>query len=59
LHRKKERLEAKVQELLKEHVQEDNQDNPPSGSGRGRDRERQVQRLQEQAERQEKWLKDS
>src|SRR5450756_3084065 len=38
LQRKKERLEAKVQELLKEHVQEDNQDDPPSGPGDG-DRE--------------------
>lgn len=55
LHRKKERLEAKVQELLKEHVQEDNQDDPPSGPGGG-DRELQVQRLQKQAERLEKWL---
>jgi transposase len=58
LHRKKERLEAKVQELLKEHVQEDNQDDPPSGPGGG-DREVQVQRLQKQAERLEKWLQDN
>jgi len=58
LHRKKERLEAKVQELLKEHVQEDNKDDPPSGPGGG-DRELQVQRLQKQAERLEKWLKDN
>jgi transposase len=58
LHRKKERLEAKVQELLKEHVQEDNQDDPPSGPGGG-DRELQMQRLQKQAERLEKWLKDN
>ena len=55
LHRKKERLEAKVQELLKEHVQEDNKDDPPSGAGGG-DRELQVQRLQKQAEHLEKWL---
>jgi len=46
LQRKKERLEAKVTELLAEHVQEDNRDDPPPGSGGGRDRERQVQRLQ-------------
>ena len=58
LHRKKERLEAKVQELLKEHVQEDNQDDHPSGPGGG-DRELQVQRLQKQAERLEKWLTDN
>jgi transposase len=55
LHRKKERLEAKVGELLAEHVQEDNRDDPPSGPGGG-DRERQVQRLQKQAERLKKWL---
>ena len=58
LHRKKERLEAKVQELLKEHVQEDNQDDPPLGPGGG-DRELQVQRLQKQAERLEQWLQDN
>jgi transposase len=57
LHRKKERLEAKVRELLTEHVQEDNRDDPPSGPGGGRDRERQVQRLQKQAERIGEWLK--
>jgi transposase len=59
LHRKKERLEAKVQELLTEHAQEDHQDDPPPDPGGGRDRERQVQRVQKQAERVEKWLKDS
>ncbi len=59
LQRKKERIEAKVKELLTEHVQEDNRDDPPSGPGGGRDRERQVQRLQKQAERLEKWLKDN
>ena len=30
---KKERLKAKVKELLAEHVQEDNRDDPPSGPG--------------------------
>ena len=59
LHRKKERLETKVKELLTEHVQEDNRDDPPSGPGGGRDRERQVQRLQKQAERIGEWLKDN
>ena len=59
LHRKKERLEAKVQELLTEHLQEDNRDEPPAGPGGGRDRERQVQRLQKQAERLEKWLQEN
>jgi hypothetical protein len=59
LHRKKERLEAKVKELLAEYVQEDNRDDPPPDPGGGRDREQQVQRLQKQAERLEKWLKDN
>jgi len=59
LQRKKERIEAKVKELLAEHVQEDNRDDPPSGPGGGRDREGQVQRLQKQAERIERWLKDN
>jgi transposase len=59
MHRKKERLEAKVKELLAEHVQDDNQDDPPPGPGGGRDRERQVQRLQKQAERIEKWLQEN
>jgi hypothetical protein len=47
-----------VKELLAEHVQEDNRDDPPSGPGGGRDRERQVQRLQKQAERIEEWLEE-
>src|SRR5512135_2715153 len=59
LQRKKERLEAKVGELLEEHVQGDNRDDPPSGPGGGRDRERQVQRLQKQVERLEKWLREN
>jgi len=59
LHRKKERLEAKVKELLAEHLQGDNRDDPPSGPGGGRDRERQVQRLQKQAQRIGEWLKDN
>ena len=59
LHRKKERLEAKVKELLAEYVQEDNRGDPPPGPGGGRDREQQVQRLQKQAERLEKRLKDN
>jgi hypothetical protein len=49
LHGKKERLEAKVKELLTEHLQEDNQDDPPSGPEGRRDRKHQVQRLQKQA----------
>src|SRR5512137_1853452 len=59
LQRKKERLEAKVRELLKEHVQEDNREDPPSGPGGGGDREQQVQRLQKQVERLEHWLTEN
>jgi len=59
LHRKKERLEAKVRELLAEHAQGDNRDDPPCGPGGGRDRERQVQRLLKQAERIGEWLKEN
>jgi transposase len=59
LHRKQERLEAKIKALLAEHVQEDNRDDPPSGPGGGRDRDQQVQRLQKQAERLEKWLQEN
>jgi transposase len=58
IQRKKERLEAKVKELLEEHVQEDqgNDNHPgPQGSDRA-NRERQVQRLKKQAERLKKWL---
>jgi hypothetical protein len=59
LHRKKERLEAKVRELLKEQVHEDNRDDPPSGPGGGSDREQQVQRLQKQAQRIGEWLQEN
>jgi len=59
MQRKKERLEAKVQQLLEEHVQEDKEDDrgPGPGGPEGTNRERQVQRLQKQAERIESWLK--
>jgi len=61
IQRKKERLEAKVKELLAEHLQEDREnDNQSKTSGSDRaNRERQVQRLQKQAERLEKWLEEN
>ena len=61
IHRKKERLEAKVKELLEEHVQEDQgNDNHPGPQGSDwANRERQVQRLQKQAERLERWLEEN
>jgi len=60
LERKKEKLEAKVKRLLREHEQEDKGDDDPSGPGSfgGRaSREEQIKRLQKQAERILKWLK--
>ena len=59
MHRKKERLEAKVQQLLEEHLQGDKEDDrgPGSGGPGGTKLERQVKRLQKQAERIEAWLK--
>ncbi len=62
LQRKKERLEAKVKQLLEEHEREDKGDDDPPGPGsfRGRaSRERQIKRLQKQAERIEKWLSEN
>ncbi len=61
LHRKKARLEAKVEQLLEEHVQED-QGNADRLGTKGSDqttREKQVQRLQKQAERLERWLQEN
>jgi transposase len=61
LHGKKERIEAKVKQLLEEHEQEDNDDDDPIGPGAfpGRDRSRQIKRLHQEAERIERWLQDN
>jgi transposase len=62
LERKKERIEVKVKQLLKEHEREDKGDDEPPGPGsfRGRaSREKQIKRLQKQAERIEKWLSEN
>jgi len=62
LQRKRERLEAKVKQLLKEHEREDKGDDDSLGPGsfRGRaSREKQIERLQKQAERIEKWLSEN
>jgi transposase len=62
LQRKKERIEAKVKRLLKEHEREDKGDDEPPGPGsfRGRaSREKQIERLQKRAERIEKWLSEN
>jgi transposase len=61
LQRKKVRLEAKVKQVLEEHVQEDQGDANRLGP-RDPDqttREKQVQRLQKQAERLDRWLKEN
>jgi hypothetical protein len=58
MQRKKERLEAKVQQLLEEHLQGDKEDDHgpgPDGPDETK-REKQVKRLQKQAERIGKWL---
>ena len=62
LHRKKERIEAKVKQLLDEHEREDKGDDGPAGPGSFGDRasrERHIERLQKQAERIEKWLREN
>jgi transposase/IS5 family transposase len=59
LQRKKERIEAKVKQLLDEHEREDKGDDEPSGPGSFRGTasgEKQIERLHKQAERIEKWL---
>jgi len=59
MQRKKERLEAKVQQLLEEHVQGDKEDDHGPRGPDGTNRERQVKRLQKQAERIERWLQEN
>ena len=62
LERKKEKLEAKVKRLLKEHEREDKGDDDPSGPGsfpKRTERDKQIKRIQRQAERIEKWLREN
>jgi hypothetical protein len=62
LERKKEKLEAKVKRLLEEHEREDKGDDDSSGPGsfpKRIDRDKQIKRIQRQAERIEKWLKEN
>ena len=62
LQRKKERIEVKVKQLLREHEREDKGEDDPSGPGsfQGRaSRDRQIKRLHKQAERIEKWLSEN
>jgi transposase len=62
LRKKKERLEAKVRQLLDEHTEEDKRDeeSPKGGGLTGRvNRQRHIERLEKQAARIEKFLKDN
>jgi transposase len=59
LQRKKERIEAKVKQLLEEHERQDKGDDDPSGPRGRASREKQIKRLQKQSERIEKWLSEN
>jgi len=61
LLRKKERMEAKVRQLVEEHADQDrrDEDEPYGGTPTGRvNREKQIERLQKKAARIEKFLKE-
>ena len=55
LKRKKDKIEEKVRQLLKEQEGEDRNDPPPSGGNR----EQQIDKLAKQAERIEAWLQEN
>jgi transposase len=60
LHRKKQKIEAKVAQLLAEQMQADRGPDEPSGPGEARpSRQRQVEKLQKKAELMEKWLAEN
>jgi transposase len=60
LHKKKQKIEAKVAQLLEEQVQADRQqDDPPGPKGTGTSRQQQVEKLQKKAELMEKWLAEN
>jgi len=62
LERKKEKLEAKVKQLLHEHEREDKGDDDPSGPGsfpKRTERDQQIKRIKRQAKRIGKWLKEN
>jgi transposase len=57
LHKKKQKIEAKVAQLLEEQMQADRgQDDPPGPKASGPNRQQQVERLQQKAELIETWL---
>jgi transposase len=60
LHKKKQKLEAKVAQLLAEQIQADRgQDEPPGPRASGPSRQQQVEKLQKKAELMEKWLAEN
>jgi transposase len=62
LQGRKERIEAKVRELLSEHTEEDKKDDglpKEGGPPEGPDRQRQIERLKNKADRIERWLRDN
>ena len=60
LHKKKQKIEAKVAQLLAEQIQADRgQDEPPGPRASGPSRQQQVEKLQKKAELMEKWLAEN
>ncbi len=60
LHKKKQKIEAKVVQLLAEQMQADqNEKNPSEPPGSGNGRQQQVEKLQKKAELIEKWLAEN
>ena len=62
LQGRKERIEARVKQLLEEHVQQDEREerSPKAGApAGGSDRQRQIERLQRKAARIERWLRQN
>ncbi|MCK9376138.1 MAG: IS1182 family transposase [Syntrophobacterales bacterium] len=57
LHKKKQKIEAKVAQLLAEQMQADqNEENPPEPKGSGKNLQQQVKKLQKKAALIEQWL---
>ena len=60
LQKKKQKIEAKVAQLLEEQMQTDRgQDEPPGPRASGPSRQQQVEKLQKKAELMEKWLAEN
>jgi transposase len=60
IHKKKQKIEAKVAQLLEEQVQADReQDDPPGPKGSGSSRQQEVEKLQRKAEQIGQWLAEN